>query len=137
MWDHKRLWLVKGILRRENKAAGISCLDFKPYYKAILMGFWCGTSGKESSCQCRRLKWHGFDPGWGRSPGGGNVTPLQYSCWENLMDRGAWWATVQGVTESEHLGSQSDAEKKEQSCRYLMPWFQTILQNSITIIKTA
>ena len=37
-------------------------------------------------------------PGWGRSPGEGNGNPLQYSCWENPMDRGAWWATVHGVT---------------------------------------
>ena len=36
----------------------------------------------------------------GRFPGGGNGNPLQYSCLENLMDRGAWRATVQGVAES-------------------------------------
>ena len=35
--------------------------------------------------------------GWGRSPGGGHVSPLQYSCLENPMDRGAWWATVHWV----------------------------------------
>ena len=40
-------------------------------------------------------------PGSGRSPGGGNGTPLQYSCPENPMDRGVWWATVHGVTESD------------------------------------
>ena len=39
-------------------------------------------------------------PGWGRSPGGGNGNPLQYSCLENPMDRGAWWATVHGVAKS-------------------------------------
>ena len=39
-------------------------------------------------------------PGSGRFPGGGNGTPLQYSCLENLMDRGAWRATVRGVTKS-------------------------------------
>ena len=43
--------------------------------------------------QCRR-------PGLGRSPGGGHGNPLQYRCLENLMDRGAWRATVHGVTES-------------------------------------
>ena len=37
-------------------------------------------------------------PGSGRSPGEGNGNPLQYSCLENAMDRGAWWATVHGVT---------------------------------------
>ena len=39
-------------------------------------------------------------PGHGRSPGEGNGSPLQYSCLEDSMDRGAWWATVRGVTEA-------------------------------------
>ena len=43
----------------------------------------------------------GSFPGSGRFPGGGNGNPLQYSCLENPMDRGAWWATVHGVSESE------------------------------------
>ena len=42
----------------------------------------------------------GLIPGLGRSPGGGRGNPLQYSCLENPMDRGAWWATVHGVTKS-------------------------------------
>ena len=42
----------------------------------------------------------GSIPGLGRSPGGGHGNPLQYSCLENPMDRGAWWATVHGVTKS-------------------------------------
>ena len=40
----------------------------------------------------------GSVPGLGRSPGGGHRNPLQYSCLENPMDRGAWRATVHGVT---------------------------------------
>ena len=43
----------------------------------------------------------GSIPESGRSPGEGNGSPLQYSCLENLMDRGAWWATVHGVAESD------------------------------------
>ena len=39
-------------------------------------------------------------PGSGRSSGEGNGNPLQYSCLENSMDRGAWWATICGATES-------------------------------------
>ena len=39
-------------------------------------------------------------PGLGRSPGEGNGKPFQYSCLKNLMDRGAWWATVHGTQES-------------------------------------
>ena len=42
----------------------------------------------------------GSIPGLGRSPGEGNANPLQHSCLENPMDRGAWWATVHGVAKS-------------------------------------
>ena len=42
----------------------------------------------------------GSVPGLARSPGGGHGSPLQYSCLENLMNRGAWWATVRGVAKS-------------------------------------
>ena len=57
-------------------------------------GFPCGSDGKESACNARYLGWiHAL----GRSPGEGNGSPLQYSCLENLMGRGAWWATVHGV----------------------------------------
>ena len=44
----------------------------------------------------------GSIPGLGRSPGEGNGKPLQYSCLENPMNKGAWWATVHGV--SKELG---------------------------------
>ena len=43
----------------------------------------------------------GLTPGRGRPPGEGNGSPLQYSCLEDPMDRGAWWATVHGVTKSQ------------------------------------
>ena len=43
----------------------------------------------------------GLIPGSGRSPGGGNDNPLQYSCLENPTDRGAWWAAIYGVAQSQ------------------------------------
>ena len=43
----------------------------------------------------------GLIPGLGRCPGEGNGNPFQSSCLSNPLDRGAWWATVQGVTESD------------------------------------
>ena len=43
----------------------------------------------------------GLIHGLGRSPGGGNGKPFQYSCLKNRMDRGAWWATVHGITKSQ------------------------------------
>ena len=56
-----------------------------------------GSEVKESSCNVGDL---GSIPGSGRSPGEGNGHPLQYSCLENPMDGGAWWATVHGVAKS-------------------------------------
>ena len=61
------------------------------------MGFPGGSVGKESVCNEGDLGWI---PGLGRSPGEGNGNPLQYSCLENPMERGAWWATVHEVTKS-------------------------------------
>ena len=66
----------------------------------LYMGFPCGPSGKESTCQCRRHKRCRFQPWAERSSGVGNGNPLQYSCLGNPMDRGAWWATVHGSKES-------------------------------------
>ena len=59
------------------------------------MGFPGGSDGKESACNAGDL---GSVPGLGRSPGEENGNPLQYSCQENSMDRGAWRATVHGVS---------------------------------------
>ena len=44
----------------------------------------------------------GLIPGLGKPPGGGHGHPLQYSCLENSMDRGAWWAAVHGAQRVEH-----------------------------------
>ena len=65
------------------------------------MGFPGGAGGKEPACQCRRLGDADLIPGSGGSPGGGHGNPLQSTCLENLMDRGAWWATAHGVTKSQ------------------------------------
>ena len=55
------------------------------------MDFPGGSDGKEASCNAIDL---GLIPRLGRSSGEGNGNPLQYSCLENPMDRGAWWAMV-------------------------------------------
>ena len=55
-------------------------------------------------------------PGSGRSPGGGHISPFQYSCPENLMNRGAWWATVHGVAKSWTRPSDLSQHKILQFC---------------------
>ena len=57
-----------------------------------------GSEGKESVCNVRDL---GLSPGLGRSLGKRNDNSLQYSCLENSMDRGTWWATVHGIAKSQ------------------------------------
>ena len=65
--------------------------------KQSLSGFPGGSEGKASACNAGDL---GSIPGSGRSSGEGNSNPLQYSCLENPMDGGAWWATVHRVAKS-------------------------------------
>ena len=55
---------------------------------------------KNPPASVRDIRDAGWIPGLGRSPGVGHSNPLQYSCLENLMDRGAWQATVDGVSKS-------------------------------------
>ena len=59
--------------------------------------------GKESACQCRDTRDPGSIPESGRSPGKGNGNPLQSSCLGNLMDKGAWQATVHEVTKESDM----------------------------------
>ena len=67
-------------------------LNVKASY--TVLGFPCSSVGKESACNAGNL---GLTPGSGRSLGEGNGNPLQYSCLENPMDRGAWQSAVRGV----------------------------------------
>ena len=60
-------------------------------------------------------------PGLGRSPGEENGHPLQYSCLEKSMDRGAWWATVQGVVKSWTRLSDSHTHSIRHSLHLLIP----------------
>ena len=70
---------------------------------SLLVGFTVtyeiSSVGKESACNARDL---GSIPGSGRSSGEWNGNPLQYSCLENPMDTGAWWATVHGAARVRH-----------------------------------
>ena len=64
----------------------------------LYLGFPGSSVGKESTCNAGDL---GSIPGLGSSPGGGHGNPFQYSCLENPIYRGAWWATVRRVAKSQ------------------------------------
>ena len=71
------------------------------------MGLAWWLSGKESTCQAGDAR---SIPGSGRFPGERNGNPRQYSCLENPMDKGAWWATIHRVAKSQTwLGNQIGA----------------------------
>ena len=72
-----------------SHCGGFSCCG------AFTLGFPGGSENKESACNAEDT---GSVPGLGRSPGEGHGNLLQYSCLENPIDRGTWWATVRGVS---------------------------------------
>ena len=65
------------------------------------LGFPGGSVVKDPPANAGDIRDAGSIPGSGRSPGGRNGNPLQYSCLKNPKDGGAWWATVHGVTKSQ------------------------------------
>ena len=97
-----------------------------------------GTSGKEPTCQCRRLKRHSSIPGLGKSPGEGNGNPFQYSCLGNPMDRRPWWAAVYRVSKTQTQFSSVQSLSHVQL--FVTPWtaaHQALLSitNSQSVLK--
>ena len=88
---------VKGQYICDFGKGGVHAINHIYFCRTLLLGFPCGSDGKESACNAGNS---GSNFGSGRSLGEGNGNPLQYSCLENFMDRGAWRAIVHGVTKS-------------------------------------
>ena len=96
-----------------------------------VQGFPGGSDGKESACNVGDL---GSIPGSGRSPGEGKGNPLWYSCLENPMDRGAWWAIVHGVAKSQtRLSNFTSLCSKQTGWRCLMSVLPHWKQNCLEI----
>ena len=104
------LGLIPGLGRspKEGKGYPLQCSGLENSMDCVVHGvaknqvqlsdFHTGDPvGKDSACNARDLA---LIPGFGKSPGERNGNPLQYSYLGNPMDRGAWWATVHGVTKS-------------------------------------
>ena len=80
-------------------------LEGKPVWllsESPIWGFLCGAVVKNITASAGEAGDADLIPGLGRFPRGGNGNPLQYSCLGNLMDRGAWWATIHGVKRFGH-----------------------------------
>ena len=96
--------LVTSLLREET-------LEEEKFWGRKRMGFSDSSVCKESTCNAGDRGEESSVLGSGRSPGGGHGKPLQCSCLENPMDRGAWWATVHFLKELDM------AEVTEHACR--------------------
>ena len=103
------LFLKNSFIAHENEflknfygdfVKGRKALFHKLSAVVIKQGFPGDTVVKNTPTNAGRARDSGSIPGLGRSPGTGNGNPLLYSCLENQMDRGAWWATVHGVAKS-------------------------------------
>ena len=90
-----------------------------------VLGFPGGSEVKASACNVGDL---GSIPGSGRSPGEGNGNPLQYSCLENPMDGGAWWATVHRVAKS-----QTQLRNFTSLGSYRTGWYQRCQNKAVNI----
>ena len=94
------------------------------------VGLFQWLSGKESACNAGDT---GLIPDSGRSPGERNGNPLQYSCQENPIDRGAWRATVHGVTKSQTQLSRH-RHKRENTTNHTCDRFILIFGKTNTIM---
>ena len=94
-------------------------------------GFPGGSEVKASACNAEDL---GLILESGRSPGEGNGNPLQYSCLENPMDGGAWWATVHRVTKSQtQLSNLTNLKvKKDYESTHKNDLFFSFIMNYLT-----
>ena len=123
-----------------NIPISLNCLSTWFYYTITLelvlivmtsRGFPGDSLGEESVCNTGNTGDGGSVPGWGRSPGGGYGNPLQYSCLENPVGRGAWWAIVYGVSKSQtrrQLSTHtclmtSRPQKEEKDGKHSLPGF--------------
>ena len=91
--------------------------------------------GSDSKASAYNVGDPGLIPGSGRSSGEGNGNPLQYSCLENPMDRGAWWATVHRVSKTEsHLTNHSDLAINEETVEAELKKFTEETEIPIVIV---
>ena len=91
---------ASGIFHFLSASQGIGTVHYIWGFKADYdcLDLPCSSDGKESACSAED---QGSIPGLRRPSGEGNGNPLQYSCLENPMDRGAWQARVRGVAKSQ------------------------------------
>ena len=93
----------------------------------VMRGLPCWLSDEESICSSGDA---GYIPGSGRCPGGGNGNPLQYSCLENPMDGGAWWAIIHGVGRNEQLSTYSCHAKSIRITTHYLNFFLSHMSRS-------
>ena len=124
--------LIGGFFTTESSQKPILCIVMCICQS---LGFPGGSDGKESACNTGDL---GSAPGLGRSPGKGDNSPLQYSCLENSMDRGAWQPIAHGVAKSWTQLNDSHFHMSNPISQFIRPPFSppvtiTLFSTSVTV----
>ena len=124
------LFCVDFVLSRISPSFSVTSLAAPAESKySIPRGFPGGAGGKEPTANAEDTRDVGLNPESARSPGKGNHYPIQYSCLENPMDRGAWRAAVHGVTQSrtrlKRLSSSSSSSRGRRWCQVV--WVRSLV----------
>ena len=113
-WPWRRKWQPTSVFLPEESHGHRSLVVYSPWgrkesdtteqltHTSVNGGFPGGSVDKEPAYKAGDAGETGSIPGSGKSPGGGHGNPLQYSCMENHMNRGAWWATVRKLQRVGH-----------------------------------
>ena len=101
MWDNTRILFSVFFFLLSKYNREDTCMLIYTYMYISILGFPGGSVVKNLPANAGDTRHVGLIPGLGRSPGRGNGNPLQYSCLENPMDRGAWRAMVHSLTKSQ------------------------------------
>ena len=113
-------WPAYRFLRRQVSWSGIPISKNSTVCGTSLAVKWlrlCASNARDA----------GSIPGSRSSPGGGNGNPLQYSCLENPMDRGTWWAAIHGVTKSwTWLSDWTHTQKHTHTYKHMYNWLTAI-----------
>jgi len=110
-----------GVSSRENRLSrGLALVRGFPLRSVRAKREAKEVGAKESACNAGDL---GSIPGSERSPGKGNGNPLQYSCLEKPMDRGAWWATVHGIARVRHELATKSSSSSGLVRELGLPWW--------------
>ena len=127
-------WFIYSITLCFGKMCILSLYNLSSFFSFFIysLNLPGGSDGKLSACSVGHTGW---TPEWGSSSGEWNGSPLQYSCLENPMDRGAWWAMIHGVTENRTWLSGFHTQALHKALES-QKWIVKVFRSNLSSMKT-